>query len=47
MREYVGKNPREKRCLSMLSCVYLEDSIDVLLKYTKKDKQTTDTQILI
>ncbi len=43
MREYVGKNPREKRCLSMSSCVYLEDSIDVLLKYTKKNKQITDT----
>ena len=43
MREYVGKNPREKRCLLMSSCVYLEDSIDVLLKYTKKNKQITDT----
>ena len=35
---YIRKNPREKRCLSMLSCVYLEDSIDVLLKYTKENK---------
>ena len=37
------KKSREKQCLSMSSCVYLEDSIDVLLKYTKKNKQITDT----
>ena len=36
MRSISGRNPREYLHFSMSSCVFLEDSIDVLLKYVRK-----------